>query len=158
KTVVRSHIVDALEGVICVRAAVGKEIIAAVETSHQVRHHSRIAFNKTANIVAKASIPLQPGKPGESLPELESAYIPRLGDQPHLAQLRVSRNLSEDRSVSPVKGSIRVAAEHRCQIKAESVDVHLLLPITQAVHHHLAHVSAAKIQRVARTRIICVRA
>src|SRR5262249_31685991 len=74
-----------------------------------------------------------------------------------LAQLWITRNFSKDRSMSPVERSICISTEYRGEIKAEPVDVHLPFPIAQAVHHHLAHVSPAEIESVARPRIICVR-
>src|SRR5262249_37300286 len=105
----------------------------------------------------KASIPLKPGYAGESAAELKGASVPRLRNEPQLTQLWIARNFSEDRSMAPVERSIRISTENRCEIKAKTVDVHLAFPIAQAVHHHLAHVPFAKIQRVAGARIICIR-
>src|SRR5215510_4194418 len=59
--------------------------------------------------------------------------------------------------MSPVERSILIAAEDGSEIETETIDVHLLFPIAQAVHHHFAHVSPAEIESVARPRIICVR-
>ena len=53
---------------------------------------------------------------------------------------------------APIERSIRIAAEYRRQIKAESVDVHLLLPIAQAVHHHLSHVRPGRNSKCCRCR------
>src|SRR5206468_9484375 len=98
-----------------------------------------------------------PSQAWESATEWRSAGGPGLCDQVQLAQFRISRNFTEYGSVSPVERSVRIAAEYRRQIKAESVDMHFLFPITQAVHHHLAHVRLAEIQGVARPGVIGVR-
>ena len=82
EAVVRSYEVNALVGVICVSASVGKKVVAAIDTPHQVWDHSRIAFNKAANVVAKAAVPLQPRLAWESAAELKRSGIPRLCDQP----------------------------------------------------------------------------
>ena len=81
EAIVGSHVVHALVGVIRVGAAVGEKIIAAIDTPHQVRNHPGIAFDKTADVVAESSVPLQPGYTGESAAELISTCIPRLRDQ-----------------------------------------------------------------------------
>ena len=157
EAVVRSYVIHALVGVISFVAVVGKKIVAAVDATHQVRNHPRIALNETADVIAKPPVPLEPSHAGKSAAELICAGVPRLSDQTEPAQLRIGGDLAEDRRVSPVERSVRIAAEHRRQIETESVDVHLVFPITQAVHHHLAHVSLAEIQRVPRTRVIRVR-
>src|SRR6516164_2600125 len=153
----RSDEVNALVGVIGIEAIIGEKIVAAIETAHEVGDHSRISFDETANVIAKPPVPLEPGYAGESAAELISAGVPRLRDQPYLAQLWISRNFSEDRSMSPVERSILIAAEDGSEIETEAIDMHLPFPITQTVHHHLAHVSPAEIEGVARPRIICVR-
>ncbi len=38
------------------------------------------------------------------------------------------------------------AAEHGCQVETEAVDVHLLHPVAQAVHHHLQHARVADVE------------
>src|SRR4029077_11772071 len=102
-------------------------------------------------------IPLQPGYAGESSAKLVSTGVPWLRNEPQLSQLWISRNFSEDGSMAPVERAIFIAAEDGGEIETKAVDVHLAFPIAQTVHHHLAHVSLAKIQSVASSRIICVR-
>src|SRR5271165_3369387 len=82
EAVVGGYKVHALVGVISVSASVGKKVIAAVEPPHQVRDHPRIALDEAADIVAKASVPLQPSYTGESSAELKSTGIPGFRDQP----------------------------------------------------------------------------
>src|SRR5215475_6954089 len=59
--------------------------------------------------------------------------------------------------MSPVEKSICISTEDRGEIETEPVDVHLTLPITQAIHDHFAHMPSTKVQGVARPRIIRVR-
>src|SRR5277367_4581085 len=146
EAVMGSHIVNALVGVIRVSASVGEKIVAAIDAAHEIGNHACIALNEAANVVAKAAVPLQPCYAGESAAELKRSGIPRLRDQPHFSQLRVAGNCTEQRGVSPVERSIPIATEYRCQIEPESIDMHLLLPIAQAVHHHFADMSATEIQ------------
>jgi hypothetical protein len=54
------YVVDALVGVIRIRAAVGKEVIAAIDAPHQVGNHPSVTLDEAADIVAKASVPLAP--------------------------------------------------------------------------------------------------
>src|SRR5208337_1120941 len=115
--------VDGLEGMICMLAAVWKQVIAAVDTTHKVRDHSRVAPHKTVDIVAITRIPLQPGRARKSTSELIAADVPRLRDQRQPGQLGVRRNFTENRSISPVERSVGVTAKHRCQIEAETIDV-----------------------------------
>jgi hypothetical protein len=67
--------------VVSVGAAVGKEIVAAVDAPHQVRNHPRITLHETADIVAEAPVPLEPRYARKSATELKRSRIPRLCDQ-----------------------------------------------------------------------------
>src|ERR1700745_383639 len=153
----RSDKIYALVSVIGIEAVIGEKIITAVETAHELGDQSRITFDETANVIAKAPVPLQPRYAGKSTAELISACVPWLRDQPQLAQLWISGNFSEDRSMSPVERSVRIAAEDRGEIEAEAISLHLTFPITQAVHHYLADMPPAEIQSIACPGIVCVR-
>src|ERR1700678_1827941 len=72
ETVVGGQIVHALEGVISIGAAVRKEVVAAIDAPHQVRNHPRVTLHETADIVAKAPIPLEPRHARKSAAELIS--------------------------------------------------------------------------------------
>src|SRR5208282_5554578 len=52
EAVVAIDIVDGLEGMIGMLPAIRKQVIAAVDSTHKVRDHSRVAPDKTADIVA----------------------------------------------------------------------------------------------------------
>src|ERR1700678_1909383 len=60
EAVVRRYIIHTLIRVISVGTAVGKQIIAAIDTSHYIRNHPCVTFNKTANVIAKSPVPLEP--------------------------------------------------------------------------------------------------
>ena len=81
EAVVGSYEVHTLVGVIRVGSGVGKKVVAAVDATHQVRNHPRIALNETANVVAKPSVPLQPSQAWESTTELISAGVPGFCNQ-----------------------------------------------------------------------------
>src|SRR5208282_4651227 len=54
-------VVHGLEGMIGMLAAVRKQVIAAVDTTHKVRDHPLVAPDKTTDIIAITRVPLQPG-------------------------------------------------------------------------------------------------
>src|SRR6202162_4291703 len=85
EAVVAIDIVDGLEGMIGMLAAVRKQVIAAVDTAHQVWDHARVALHKTAEIVAITRVPLQPGRARKSVSELIAPNVPRLADKTQTA-------------------------------------------------------------------------
>ena len=74
-------LLDPLVGVIGVGPVIGKQVIAAVAATHQVRDHTWIALNETANIVTETSVPLQPIYTRKSATQLISACIPGFRNQ-----------------------------------------------------------------------------
>src|SRR5208283_1676556 len=149
EAVVAIDIVDGLEGMIGMLAAVRKQVIAAVDTTHKVWDHPRVASDKSADIVAITRVPLQPSRAGKSASKLIAADVPRLRDQRQPAQFGVRGDFTENWSISPVERSVGVTAKHRCQVEAETIDVHFVLPVPQAVHNHFAHVRLAEIHGIA---------
>src|ERR1019366_3469564 len=140
EAVVAIDIVDGLEGMIGMLAAVRKQVIAAINATHKVWDHPCVAPDETADMVTITRVPLQPSRARKSTSELIAADVPRLRDQSQPAQLGVRGNFTENWSISPVERSVGVTAKHRCQVEAKSIDVHLVLPIAQAIHDHFAHV------------------
>src|SRR5882762_432457 len=96
------YVVHTLVGVIRLATTVGKEIVAAIDATHQVRDHRRIAFNKTADVVAESRVPLQPGNAWKSAAKLVSAGVPGFCDQMQSTQLRISGDFTEYGGVSPI--------------------------------------------------------
>src|SRR5579864_6139642 len=60
EAIVAINIVHSLEGMIGMLAAVRKQVITAVDTTHKVRNHPRVASHKTTDIVTIPRVPLQP--------------------------------------------------------------------------------------------------
>src|SRR5580704_12677439 len=95
EAIVRSYVIHALVGMISFLPGVGKEIIAAIDATHQVRNHPRIALNETPDVIAKTPVPLEPSHTGKSAAELICGGVPRLGDQTEPAQVRIGGDLAE---------------------------------------------------------------
>ena len=51
---------------------------------------------------------------------------------------------------------MQFAGESRCQVEAETVNVHLEHPVAKTVHDELQHTRMAHIQRIASARVIGV--
>ena len=78
------------------------------------------------------------------------AHIPRLGDQLNPRQHRVLLDHVHEGSIL-IDQTVRFSRQRSGQIEAETVHVHLLHPVTQAVHHHLQHARMRGIQRITAT-------
>jgi hypothetical protein len=74
-------VVHRLIGVIDVIAAVRKQIITAINTTHQVRNQARIASDEAPDVVAIARVPLQPRGARKTTAELICSGVPGLCDQ-----------------------------------------------------------------------------
>jgi hypothetical protein len=98
--------------------------------------------------VAEAVVPLQPAAREAAHLVAAGADVPGLGDQLDAGQHRVLQHGALKKGPSRSKPVI-AAAQHRRQVEAEAVDVHLLHPVAQAVHHQLQHARVAHVQRVA---------
>src|SRR5271165_4617739 len=103
EAIVAIDVVHGLEGMIGMLPAVRKQVIAAVDATHKVRDHPRVAPHKTAEIVAITSVPLQPCRSRKSTSQLIAADVPRLRDQRQPAQLGVRGNFTEYWSISPIQ-------------------------------------------------------
>ena len=97
--------------------------------------------------VAEAVVPLQPA--AREVAELVAAHadVPGLGDPLHAREHRVLQHGLEERGIA--LEAMVAASEHRRQVEAKAIDMHLLDPEAQAVHHHLQHARLADVQRVA---------
>src|SRR6056297_1347930 len=73
KAIVRANIIDALKGVAGVHQGVGKEIVAAVESSHQSGNQPGISADGSSHIVSKIAVPLSPPFAGKSGSQLMQA-------------------------------------------------------------------------------------
>src|ERR1017187_168054 len=103
EAIVAIDIVEGLEGMIGMLTAVRKQVIAAVDTTHKIRDHPRVAPHKTTDIIAITRVPLQPGRARKSASELVTTHVPRFCDQSQSTQLRVGGDFAEYGSISPIE-------------------------------------------------------
>src|SRR5271167_1379114 len=95
EAVVAIDVVHGLECMIGMLGAVRKQVIAAIDTTHKVRDHPRVAPHKTTDIVAITRVPLQPGRARKSTSQLVTTHVPRFCDQSQSTQLRVGGDFAE---------------------------------------------------------------
>src|SRR5207253_3040520 len=87
------------------------------------------SLDESSDIVSISSVPFGPRAPfGKTTEFIKPRSIPRLSDQLHFANDWIFAHSLYDRRVS-YRFPIDIASEDRGEIKAESVDVHLLDPI-----------------------------
>ena len=135
-------------------AVVLEQVAGGQQVGGQFGQHPIVAPPEPAHGIAKAVVPF--GGAGGKAAELVAAGtdVPRLGDDLDLGQGRVLADRVEE--PAPAIVAILLAAERDRQIEAEAVDMDLIHPIAQAVHHHLQHAGMGQIQRVAATGIVDV--
>ena len=104
--------------------------------------------------VAKPVVPLEPARRETAQLIPAGAEIPGFGDQLHTGQHRVLGDGLEKcaAGIEAVLGT----AQHAGQVEPEPVDMHVVHPVTQAVHHELQHARLTQIQRIAATGVIDV--
>ena len=117
--------------------------------------HPGIALDKRAHVVAEAAIPLFPLLTDKAAHLVEPSSIPCLGDQLCAGQDRVVLDVPQDRRVGQ-RRALLVAREDGSQVKAKTVDMHLLHPIMQAVDDHAAHHGLVGIERIAGAAVVGV--
>ncbi len=81
EAVMSGYEVDALVRPVHIARAVGKQIVAAVQSLHQRAHHVGIAFDERPQVIAEFSVPLLPRQAGKTPTQQIRADIPRLGHQ-----------------------------------------------------------------------------
>ena len=113
-----------------------------------------LAAPVVANRVAIPAVPLAPSdrKVADLIAAL--AEVPRFGNQLHAAQRRVLVNDVEE-GRQPID-FVEAARQRRRQVEAEAVDVHLLHPVAQRVHHQHQRVRMTHVQAVAGAGVVHV--
>ena len=116
---------------------------------------------ETARRVAEAVVPLAPARQIGAQLVAAAGRVPGLGDQLDAGQGRVLPDSLEERCVAvEAAWVVRVgqghAPQHRGQIEAETVDVHLLDPVAQRVHDHLQRHIVAGVDAVAGAGVVGV--
>src|SRR5579885_3133054 len=129
----RSHIIQALVGVKHVRQSVRKEVIAAIDSSHEGADFTFVALEERSHVVAELPVPLKPKETWETPAEFVRRNVPCLSDQPDSCKSRIGVDLRQDRWVLEIERSVVIAGEDRGQIEAETVHMHLCDPIAHAI-------------------------
>ena len=153
EAIVAGHEVDA---VIRLARAGQIEVGTSQQARRQRRSHSGVTLHELANVVAKHAVPLRPASPGRQRAHLvKPGCIPGLGNQLGIGQHRIVGQALQQRRILQ-HASILPAPQHRCQVEAESVDMHLHHPITQAIDDEVAHHRIVGVHRVAAAGVVHV--
>ena len=151
ETVVRGDEVD---------AGVGSTALCLVQVRGpgqargQLPEPPRGAAPDVAHAVAVATVPFRPQR--REVADLVAAFadVPGLCDELHLADDRVLLDEIEERAEAV--DVVQLPGECRREVETESVDVHLLDPVPQAVHDQLQYVRVAHVQAVAGAGVVHV--
>ena len=108
-----------------------------------------VAAEEAARGIAEFPVPFHPASVVREIADLvKSARVPGLGDEFAVGQNRVVGDGLEERRIG--QGiALRVAAEDRRKVEAESVDVVFGRPIAQAIEDEIAHHGVVAIEGVA---------
>ena len=124
-----------------------EDVAGAEEVAGEVVDGAVVALDVGADVVAEAAVPLGPA--GREVSDLVAPLpeVPALGDRLDLGEHRVLGDGVEERAVE-VDG-VAVAGQRHREVEAEAVDVAVLDPVAQRVHHHLHHARVAGVDGVA---------
>ena len=107
------------------------EVGAAADAAGEAADHPRVAPPEPAHVVAEAAVPLGPAALGERADLIGAGGVPGLGDELGVAEDRILGDALEQGRVRQ-HAAAAIAAEHRREIEAEAVHVHLDDPVAQA--------------------------
>ena len=146
----RGDEIDALMRVIGAHPVVGEQIVAAVQAAHQGRYHTGITLYKTPEVITVLAVPLTRHDPRKRPAQLiHSCRVPGLGNHTQMRQIQIGSHIAQQRRVRCIDRSVRVSGKDGSEVEAKSVDTHLVRPMANAVHDHLADVPIRAIERVA---------
>ena len=120
----------------------------------EIGHHALIAFPESADGIAEAVVPFRPARRKAAHLIAARTAIPRLGNQTHAREHRILPATVE--KAAAFVETMRLAAENRGEIEAETVHFHFAYPVAQAVGHHLQHARMRQVQRIAGTGVVDV--
>ena len=123
------------------------QVGAAREPVAELAERRRLAAPQVADRVAVPAVPLRPARREVTDLVPAVAHVPRLGDQLDLRDDGVLLHQVEERR-EPVD-LVQLAGQGRGEVEAEAVDVHLDVPVAEAVHDQLQHVRVAHVHAVA---------
>ena len=156
--IVGSDEVHTLIRTVRIQERVREEVVAPVQPPHERRNLALIAADKTPDVITKRPVPLRPVGAGEGTAELVAAEVPGLGDEPDVAQRRVGPDSRDERRITKVDRPVGPPGEDRRQVEAESVHVHLVHPVPQAVENERSHEPVVGPDDVAGPGIVAVEA
>ncbi len=132
------------------------QVLRAGEALRQVAHHAIVALPVAAHAVAEAVVPLGPavGEVADAVAAV--AEVPGLRDQLHAVERRVLADRVEE--AAEVFHLARFARQRGGEVEAEAVDVHLLDPVAQRVHHQLQRARMLQVHGVAAAGEVVVEA
>ena len=113
------------------------------------------AAEEVAGVVAEPPVPLLPAVPDEAAHLVQARRVPGLGEELGGGERRVRLDVPED-------GRIRhrlprlIARQDRREIEPESVHVHHLDPVPEAVHDHPADDGVVGVERVSTAGVVGV--
>jgi hypothetical protein len=114
-----------------------------------------IAAKKAADIVTKAPVPLPPTIAYKTSHLIEASCVPRLGHH-FRAGKRGSESVSQRTGAFDIGWPEESRARIRREVKTETVDMHFLYPVAEAVKDHPANNRMVCVQSVAGTAVIGV--
>ena len=122
------------------------EVGAARQAIRDLAGSTFVAFPKTSDFITVLPVPFRPQhrKISDLIPAF--ADIPWLGDQFHLRKDRVLVN-DVEKCVQFVHALV-IARQSGCEVKSETVHVHVVYPIAQTVHNELKRARMKQIEGV----------
>ena len=135
-------------------AAEAIQVAAAAQAIGELGDLARIALPEFAHVVAVLAIPLAPQHWQIADLIAKVADVPWFANEFDARQHRILVDDVEEGCARVIR--IWLATQHRHQVEAESVHVHLLDPVPQAIGNQLERLWAAHVQRVTRTREVAV--
>ena len=145
EAVVAGDEVDALRRLARARAV---QVGAAEQAVGQPRDGAVVAAHEGTHVVAEVAVPLLPAVADEVADLVQAGGVPRLGDQLGAGEHGVGLDVPQHRRVGQ-RVALLVAREDRREVEAETVDVHHLDPVVQAVEDQPAHDGVVGVERVA---------
>ncbi len=130
------------------------QVRAAGQPIAEFAERSGLASPEVAHGVAVLPVPLRPERREVAHLVAALADVPGLGDELDLADDRILLDEVEERREAV--DVLQLARQRGGQVEPETVDVHLLHPVPEAVHDQLQHVGVAGVEGVARAGVVHV--
>ncbi len=133
------------------------QIGAATDPAGEGAHHAGVPAPEPAHVIAEAAVPFRPPALGERAHLVGAGDVPGLGDELGVAEDRVLGDALEQGGIGE-HAAVHVPAEHRGEIEAEAVDVHLHDPVAQGVEDEVADDRVRRVDRLPRAGEVAIEA